>query len=173
MKKHGNLILSLLALAVYIVFNFLPATDALSTTSFQVLGIFLATMILWLGVSITWPTLVCPLIFTFSPTAIGTTLGALDGEEAVAFTLYRKLSVLHRIQHLGPLLCPVQLSDMLRTVKDRISEKSSHLAHHTPLCPETSLGICHYAMSVTSDHWHVHGPNRSVCHHASPYCTNF
>ena len=57
MKKHGNLILSLLALAVYIVFNFLPATDALSTTSFQVLGIFLATMILWLGVSITWPTL--------------------------------------------------------------------------------------------------------------------
>ena len=36
-------------------------------------------------ISITWPTLVCPLIFTFSPTAIGTILGALDGEETAAF----------------------------------------------------------------------------------------
>lgn len=71
MKKHGNLILSLLALAVYIVFNFLPATDALSTTSFQVLGIFLATMILWLGVSITWPTLFCLTALALTPLYTG------------------------------------------------------------------------------------------------------
>lgn len=38
-------------------------------------------------ISITWPTLVCPLIFTFSPTAIGTTLGALDGEETAGFRI--------------------------------------------------------------------------------------
>ena len=71
MKKHGKLILSLLALAVYIVFNFLPATDALSTTSFQVLGIFLATMILWLGVSITWPTLFCLTALALTPLYTG------------------------------------------------------------------------------------------------------
>lgn len=74
MKKYRKLTLSLIALAVYVIFNFLPGTETLSTTGFQVLGVFLATMILWLGVSVTWPTLFCFVALALTPLYTGNTV---------------------------------------------------------------------------------------------------
>ena len=71
MKKHEKLILSLVALAIYIVFSFMPATGNLSNTSFQILGIFLATMILWMRVSITWAAPFCLTAVALTPLYTG------------------------------------------------------------------------------------------------------
>ena len=65
MKKRD--FLSAAALVIFLVSLFLPPMGGLSRASIQVLGIFISTMILWLGVSITWPSLFCIAALAVTP----------------------------------------------------------------------------------------------------------
>ncbi len=49
----------LLAFAIIIVSKFIPASEGLTQAGIQVLGIFAGVLLLWLTVSIDWPSLLC------------------------------------------------------------------------------------------------------------------
>lgn len=58
-EKKTNAITIVIALLFYTVFQFIPAPEGLSRLSMEILGIFIGTVILWLSVSIDWPSLLC------------------------------------------------------------------------------------------------------------------
>lgn len=64
-------ILSIIALIIYLVTQFLPPMGGLSSVSLQIIGIFVAVMILWLGVALTWPSLFCLVALALTPLFTG------------------------------------------------------------------------------------------------------
>ena len=78
-----------LALVVIIGSRFMPAMGGLSEDAWAVLGVFFGSLIMWIGISIDWPSMITLLalglipIFGFS----GTFAGAF-GNTTVAFLLF-------------------------------------------------------------------------------------
>ena len=64
--KKRNLVL-LLAVVVMFGFRLLPATGALGSEAMAVLGIFFASLIMWMGISIDWPCFITLLMIGFLP----------------------------------------------------------------------------------------------------------
>lgn len=65
-KSKSKLIPTIVGLAFFFLFQFIPAPEGLNKLSMQIIGIFLGAMILWLTVSTDWPSLlaVAALVFT-------------------------------------------------------------------------------------------------------------
>ena len=64
-------LLSIIALLIYVITQFLPPMGGLSSVSIQIAGLFVSVMILWLGVSLTWPSLFCLVALAITPLFTG------------------------------------------------------------------------------------------------------
>lgn len=68
-KAHAfKYIIMIIAVLIIIGFRFIPSTPSLSSSAFAVIGTFIGVLMLWLFVSIDWPSLLCILV-----------LGTIDG----------------------------------------------------------------------------------------------
>ena len=86
MKKKISLLLTLLFI---IVFYFLPASEILSHEALCVIGIFLASLTMWIGVSIDWPSLITILLIGFLPSfGFAKTFNSTFGNSTVMFLLF-------------------------------------------------------------------------------------
>lgn len=79
----------LIAMAIFAVFCFLPAPAPMTPAGMKVIGIFFASLIMWITLSIDWPSLVTLLLLGFLPDFGFTKVfqGAL-GNSTVAFLLF-------------------------------------------------------------------------------------
>ena len=83
-----NLVL-LLAVVVMFGFRLLPATGALGSEAMAVLGIFFASLIMWMGISIDWPCFITLLMIGFLPSyGFGKTFSGAFGNSTVAFLIF-------------------------------------------------------------------------------------
>ena len=86
MKKKISLIISCLFL---VLFNFLPESNYLSHEALCAVGIFLASLTMWIGVSIDWPSLITVLLVGFLPSyGFSKTLSSTFGNSTVVFLLF-------------------------------------------------------------------------------------
>lgn len=67
-KNSFRYIIFAISILIMIGFRLIPATENLSSSAFAVIGVFIGTLILWLTISIDWPSLLCVLA-----------LGTIDG----------------------------------------------------------------------------------------------
>lgn len=58
-KRKAYLVPIIVSFLFILFFGLLPAPEGLGRTGMQVLGIFLGTVILWLSVSVDWPSMLC------------------------------------------------------------------------------------------------------------------
>lgn len=88
-KRNVSLILAAIVLAV---FYFLPDTSAsggLSHEAFWAVGIFFASLIMWIGVSIDWPSLISMFLIGLLPTyGFSKMLSGSFGNSTVAFLMF-------------------------------------------------------------------------------------
>lgn len=86
MKKKISLLLALLFL---VIFYFLPESETLSHEALCVIGIFLASLTMWIGVSIDWPSLITILLIGFLPSfGFAKTFNSTFGNSTVMFLLF-------------------------------------------------------------------------------------
>ena len=86
MKKNVSLCIAALFL---VAFYFIPSSAGLSHEALCVLGIFFASLTMWIGVSIDWPSLITILLIGFLPTfGFKSTLSGAFGNSTVAFLLF-------------------------------------------------------------------------------------
>lgn len=82
-------IIILLSLLLMFGFKYLPAFNGLSTSGMQVLGIFFATLLLWLTISIDWPSLLMIAALSFVPELkINSILASAYGSNTFVFLMY-------------------------------------------------------------------------------------
>lgn len=88
-KKKSKLVPTLIGIAFILLFQFIPAPEGLNHTSMQVIGIFIGSMILWLTVSIDWPSLLAIAALVFvgitEPNAI---YSAFFGNSTILFLIF-------------------------------------------------------------------------------------
>ena len=60
-------IITAISLAFMIFFKFIPAPEGMTQSAMQVLGIFIGVLILWMTISIDWPSMLCILAIAFVP----------------------------------------------------------------------------------------------------------
>ena len=68
--KENNLaryIIILVSVLIIVAFKFIPAPEGLSQSGMAVIGVFLGVLILWLTISIDWPSLLCILALGILP----------------------------------------------------------------------------------------------------------
>ncbi|QAT49113.1 sodium:sulfate symporter [Caproiciproducens sp. NJN-50] len=58
-KNQSKLIMMILSLAFILLFQFVPAPAGLTSTSMQVIGIFIGIMLMWNFIGIDWPSFLC------------------------------------------------------------------------------------------------------------------
>lgn len=58
-KNQGTLIVMIISLAFILLFQFVPAPAGLTSTSMQVIGIFIGIMLMWNFIGIDWPSFLC------------------------------------------------------------------------------------------------------------------
>lgn len=86
MKKRISLLIACIFL---VAFYFLPESVNLSHEALCAIGIFLASLTLWIGVSIDWPSLITILLVGFLPSyGFSKTLSSAFGNSTVAFLLF-------------------------------------------------------------------------------------
>lgn len=88
-KKLKEFIFLILALICIIGSRFLSSTGELSSEAIQVLGVFFGSLIMWIGVSIDWPSMITLLALGFIPTfGFSKTFAGAFGNTTVAFLLF-------------------------------------------------------------------------------------
>lgn len=86
MKRTVSIIIALLCM---LGFRFLPAPGGMSASAMQVLGIFAGVLVMWLTISIDWPSMLCLAFLTFVPElTMGKVLSGSLGNSTVAFLLF-------------------------------------------------------------------------------------
>lgn len=89
MKNMKQTIALIMALIVLVAFMLVPATESLSHEAFTVLGIFFASLIMWIGVSIDWPSLITVfLVGLLTSYGFTSTLSKTFGNSTVAFLMF-------------------------------------------------------------------------------------
>lgn len=87
-SKKQNLFI-LLAAAVALVFSFLPAVNGLTREGLITVGIFFASLIMWITVSIDWPSFITLIALGFLPSVgFGDTFKGAFGNSTVAFLIF-------------------------------------------------------------------------------------
>ena len=85
-SRYGILAVSLLLI---LGFGFLPAPAGMTPSAMRVIGIFLGTLLLWLTVSIDWPSLLCMAALAAVPElGMKTVLSASFGNATFAFLMF-------------------------------------------------------------------------------------
>ncbi len=88
-KSAKDAIFLVVALAVIIGSRFMPATAGLSTDAWAVLGVFFGSLIMWIGVSIDWPSMITLLALGLIPVfGFSSTFAGAFGNTTVAFLLF-------------------------------------------------------------------------------------
>lgn len=88
-KNIKNNLFVLLALIVGGAFCFIPAGNGLTSEGLAVIGIFFASLIMWITVSIDWPSLITILLLGFLPSfGFGETFKGAFGNTTVAFLIF-------------------------------------------------------------------------------------
>ena len=88
-KILKEFIFLILALICIIGSKFLPEMWGLSSEALQVLGVFFGSLIMWIGVSIDWPSMITLLALGFIPTfGFSKTFSGAFGNMTVAFLLF-------------------------------------------------------------------------------------
>ena len=83
MKRTISILAALLCI---IGFRFLPAPSGMTSSAMQVLGIFIGALILWLTLSIDWPSLLAlAALVTVPELTMGSVLANSLGNSTVAF----------------------------------------------------------------------------------------
>lgn len=78
-----------LALLVMIGSHFIPATESLSSDAIAVLGVFVGSLIMWIGISIDWPSMITIMALGFIPVfGFGGTFSGAFGNSTVAFLVF-------------------------------------------------------------------------------------
>lgn len=78
-----------LALFVMIGSHFVPATESLSSDAIAVLGVFVGSLIMWIGISIDWPSMITIMALGFIPVfGFGGTFSGAFGNSTVAFLVF-------------------------------------------------------------------------------------
>lgn len=78
-----------MALIIVLFFRYLPAPKGLSVSGMHVIGTFLGVLLLWITVSIDWPSLLCLASLSFIPSmGIDTVLKNSFGNSTFAFLLF-------------------------------------------------------------------------------------
>lgn len=89
MKNLKQTIALIMAAIVLVGFMLAPATEGLSHEAFTVLGIFFASLIMWIGVSIDWPSLITVfLVGLLTSYGFTSTLSKTFGNSTVAFLMF-------------------------------------------------------------------------------------
>ena len=84
--RYGILAVSLLLI---LGFGFLPAPAGMTQSAMRVIGIFLGTLLLWLTVSIDWPSLLCMAALAAVPEqGVNAVLSASFGNSTFAFLMF-------------------------------------------------------------------------------------
>lgn len=88
-KQTKELIFLILALVVIIGSRFMPGIGGLSSEAMGVLGVFFGSLIMWIGISIDWPSLITLIALGLIPTfGFGKTFSGAFGNSTVAFLLF-------------------------------------------------------------------------------------
>lgn len=88
-KNVKELVFLILALVCIIGSHFMPAMWGLSTEAICVLGVFIGSLIMWIGISIDWPSMITLLALGFIPTfGFSSTFSGAFGNSTVAFLLF-------------------------------------------------------------------------------------
>lgn len=82
-------IITAISLAFMIFFKFIPAPEGMTQSAMQVLGIFIGVLILWMTISIDWPSMLCILAIAFVPEMnISSILSGSFGNSTFAFLIF-------------------------------------------------------------------------------------
>ena len=88
-KNYGRAAALITGLALIILFGLVPPPEGLNHVSMQVVGIFAGTIVLWLGVSTDWPSLVCMLaLIGFGIVAPDSAFATFLGNSTCAFLVF-------------------------------------------------------------------------------------
>jgi solute carrier family 13 (sodium-dependent dicarboxylate transporter), member 2/3/5 len=84
----------LIGLAIMLVFNFIPAVDPITPIGMKILGIFIATLYLWIAVDTFWASVLCIVAIGFSGyDTMGNILTASFGSSTVVQCLFMLIYV--------------------------------------------------------------------------------
>lgn len=87
--KNVKRVFSVIAVLCIFGFKYIPAPEGLTPLSMEIAGVFLGTIILWLTVSITWPSLLCIFALALSPLyTVNQALSASLGNWVPSFVLF-------------------------------------------------------------------------------------
>lgn len=88
-KSSKDTIFTLLSIAIIIGSRFMPPVGGLSTEAWSVLGVFFGSLLMWITISIDWPSMITLLALGFIPTfGFGSTFSGAFGNSTVAFLLF-------------------------------------------------------------------------------------
>ena len=88
-KNTGRTAALIIGLVMILLFGLVPPPDGLNKVSMQVIGIFAGTIVLWLGVSTDWPSLVCILaLIAFGIVRPDSAFATLLGNSTCAFLVF-------------------------------------------------------------------------------------
>ena len=88
-KNRKEIIAFIVSLLVLVSFYLMPASESLSHEALCAIGIFIISLILWIFVSIDWPSLITIFLVALLPTyGFNTTLKEVFGNSTVAFLLF-------------------------------------------------------------------------------------
>ncbi len=88
-KNVKELVFLILAMVCIIGSHFMPPMWGLSTEAICVLGVFIGSLIMWIGISIDWPSMITLLALGFIPTfGFSSTFSGAFGNSTVAFLLF-------------------------------------------------------------------------------------
>ena len=89
-KSTKETLVLVLALAVIIGARFIPGIGGLSADAVAVLGVFFGSLIMWIGLSIDWPSMITLLALGFIPVfGFGGTFSGAFGNTTVAFLIFK------------------------------------------------------------------------------------
>ena len=119
MKRTISILAALLCI---IGFRFLPAPSGMTSSAMQVLGIFIGALILWLTLSIDWPSLLAlAALVTVPELTMGSVLANSLGNSTVAFLLFT-------------FMCTYAISKTSFVKRCAILFISSRIARRSPWC---------------------------------------
>lgn len=88
-KPHKQTLAVLLAAAVVLLSLLLPVPSGLTRSGMYLLGVFVATILLWMTVGVTWPSVFCILAMGFLPeTSMNAVITSSIGNPTITFLIF-------------------------------------------------------------------------------------
>lgn len=89
MLKEKRNIYIIISLVFILLFRFIPSPEGLNSSAMNIVGIFIGTLILWLTISIDWPSIICLAALSFVPEIGATKLFARSfGSTTFSFLMF-------------------------------------------------------------------------------------